>query len=291
MTTCRIVAVMNGLARYLGCAARLESLDGSLKKQNPEPPSEAKVENFDEMARALSRLDRFNLTRTPNFEPRRGAAVPGLCHRAQAPLLYMPVRGPRSAVRAWLAALDGVPRNRCRRSSTRRRAAALDAASRGHRSFTVLRHPVARAHAVFCGRILVPGRGTFARYPQDAAQRLQAADSGGRPGPGMTATRIARPSWRSWVPARQPRRADGYPRGCPLGHAGGGGGDGAIRRARQRSFARRRWRTASRRWPPVGPCPAADARRTRAPDTPFALADIYDARSRSWRARSISATT
>lgn len=101
--------VMNGLARFLGVPARLEALDSSLKKQNPSPLVD-KVENFEQMQRALSGLDSFNLTRTPNFEPRRGAVVPGHVTGAHAPLLYMPVRsGPVEEVCRWLAALDGVP--------------------------------------------------------------------------------------------------------------------------------------------------------------------------------------
>ena len=67
--------VLNGLARFLGITARLETPDGSLKKQNPAPISE-KVENPEAISLALARLDRFNLSRTPNFEPRRNAAVP-----------------------------------------------------------------------------------------------------------------------------------------------------------------------------------------------------------------------
>ena len=37
------------------------------------------MENPDEMAAALARLDRFNLARTPNFEPRRAAGDSRLC--------------------------------------------------------------------------------------------------------------------------------------------------------------------------------------------------------------------
>lgn len=67
--------VMNGLARWLGARTQLDSLNSALKRQNPEPLSD-KVENFPDMERALARMDRFNLTRTPNFEPRRGPVVP-----------------------------------------------------------------------------------------------------------------------------------------------------------------------------------------------------------------------
>lgn len=155
------VDVMNGLARYLGCASRLEALDSSLKPQNPEP-LENKVENFDEMQRALARLDKFDLARTPNFEPRRGPAVPGFVTAARAPLVYMTVRGgPEAEVRAWLAALDGVPEDTLPTKLSQGALRRWMRGKPGHRRFTVLRHPVARAHAVFCERILVPGPGCF----------------------------------------------------------------------------------------------------------------------------------
>lgn len=155
------IEVMNGLARYLGCDARLEALDASLKKQNPEP-LESKVENFAEMERALAGLDPFNLTRTPNFEPRRGAAVPGFVSGARAPLLYMPVRsGPEAEVCAWLAALDAVPVETLPTKLNQKALRQWMRRKGGHRRFTVLRHPVARAHAAFCDKILIKGPGCY----------------------------------------------------------------------------------------------------------------------------------
>src|SRR5690554_1045161 len=62
------LAVINGLARFLGADERLQALDSRLKIQNPQPLSD-KVENFADMEAALSGYDRFNLTRTPSFEP------------------------------------------------------------------------------------------------------------------------------------------------------------------------------------------------------------------------------
>jgi hypothetical protein len=101
------VAVMNGLAAFLGCAGRIEALDSNLKKQNPSP-IEAKVRNFPQMEAALARLDRFNLSRTPNFEPRRGPVVPAFYAAPESPLLYLTVRsGPEDVVREWLSGLDG----------------------------------------------------------------------------------------------------------------------------------------------------------------------------------------
>ena len=156
------VAVMNGLAQFLGQPDRLEALDDSLKRQNPAPLSE-KVSNFPEMTDALARLDRFNLNRTPNFEPRRGPAVPSYIAAAETPLLYQPVRsGPEVEVIRWLAALDGVAEEALPQKFTQKALRQWKRKNRGHRSFTVLRHPVARAHAAFCERILATGDGAFA---------------------------------------------------------------------------------------------------------------------------------
>ena len=101
------VDVMNGVASWLGVDERLESLSKNLKRQNPQPVSE-KVSNPEEMRDSLARLDQFNLTRTPNFEPRRGAAIPNYVAAKDTPLLYLPIQGgPNAQVKTWLAALDG----------------------------------------------------------------------------------------------------------------------------------------------------------------------------------------
>lgn len=155
------VDVMNGIAAFLGISDRLESLDTSLKKQNPSPMSE-KVGNFDEMEEALARLDRFNLNRTPNFEPRRGPAVPGYLAAPHSPLMYLPVRsGPEAAVTAWLAALDDAVTDDIGGGFTQKTLRQWKRQRPGHRCFTVVRHPVARAHATFCDKILSTGEGSF----------------------------------------------------------------------------------------------------------------------------------
>lgn len=144
------LAVINGIFAFLGLDDRLEALPDQLKKQNPEPIAE-KVTNPEEMSVALARLDRFDLSRTPNFEPRRGAAIPGLVAAANVPVLYMPIRGGIEArVEGWLDALgQGVQRD-----FTRKELRQWRRSSPGHRSFTVLRHPLPRAHAAFCENIL-----------------------------------------------------------------------------------------------------------------------------------------
>lgn len=166
----RSLDVMNGLAAFLGVPDRLEGLGGKLKVQNPEPLSR-KVANFPEMARALAGLDRFNLSRTPNFEPRRGPQVPGFVAATRAPLLYMPLRGgPEREVELWLAALDGGKPRDLRRKFSQRTLRHWMRGHPGHRSFTVLRHPVARAHAVFCDKIL---SGRFAEIRKTLRQRYK----------------------------------------------------------------------------------------------------------------------
>ncbi|MEM8654456.1 MAG: sulfotransferase family 2 domain-containing protein [Pseudomonadota bacterium] len=152
---------INGLAKWLGIEARLEALDKSLKVQNPSALSD-KVGNFRQMTEALSGLDRFNLTRTPNFEPRRGAAVPTYFVSQTKPLLYLPIRGwPDDPALRWMNALDAVHDARPGSKLSQNDLREWMRGNPGHRSFTVLRHPLARAHAVFCHRILNTGQGGY----------------------------------------------------------------------------------------------------------------------------------
>lgn len=150
----RDVDVINGLASFLGTCARLKHLDKRLKVQNPGPLSN-KVKNYDEMQTALGGIDRYNLTRTPNFEPRRAAVVPTYIAGADVPLIFLPIPGgPVEEVSDWLAGLHGNVSEPLLHKMTQK---ALRKWKRGHgkhRSFTVLRHPLARAHHVFCEKIL-----------------------------------------------------------------------------------------------------------------------------------------
>lgn len=167
------VEIMNGLARFLGSDARLDELDRSLKKQNPAPMSE-KVRNFDQMESALARLDRFNLNRTPNFEPRRGPVVPSYVAAAHSPLLYLPIRsGPEDAVRTWMADLDEVAPDILLTGFTQKTLRQWKRERVGHRSFTVVRHPVVRAHDAFCRKILFTGEGSYPEIRKTIRQQFQ----------------------------------------------------------------------------------------------------------------------
>ena len=156
------VAVLNGIAQWLGIEGRLTGLDRKLKKQNPMP-MEDKVANFEEMALTLARADRFNLSRTPNFEPRRGPLVPTWVAAATSPLLFLPLKsGPVAAIENWMARLDKVLPDKLQRKFSQSSLRDWMDTHRGHRKFTVVRHPVAWAHAAFCDRIVQNGAGSFA---------------------------------------------------------------------------------------------------------------------------------
>ncbi|PTV93519.1 hypothetical protein C8J27_11533 [Rhodobacter aestuarii] len=137
------VAVLNGLAKWLGVEARLSALPSSLVVQNPAALEE-KVANFPAMESSLARLDRFNLSRTPNFEPRRGPNVPNLV-ACGAGLLYMPLRPALDApIRDWMAKLGGLEEGFSQKTLRQWKRKHI-----GHRSFTVVRHPLLRAHLAF----------------------------------------------------------------------------------------------------------------------------------------------
>lgn len=155
------VDVMNGLAAYLGSGHQVEALSKRFKKQNPSPMSE-KIDNFEEVEAALARMDQFNLNRTPNFEPRRGAMLNTYIAAPKAPLLFMPINaGPKATINKWLAAMDATSRDQLLRNFTQKDLRVWKRLNKGHRSFTVVRHPVQRAYHSFCQHILHTDKGSF----------------------------------------------------------------------------------------------------------------------------------
>jgi len=156
------VEVMNGLVRWLGVDSHITSLNKTLKKQNPDPMAD-KVANFAQMETALARMDRFNLTRTPNFEPRRGPMIPTYIAAPHSPLLYMPLKsGPNAVVQDWLAAVDEATVQDLKTGFSQKSLRDWLRAHPGHRKFSVVRHPVIWAHTAFCERIVANGPGSFA---------------------------------------------------------------------------------------------------------------------------------
>ncbi|MEY8803226.1 nodulation protein NodH [Leisingera sp. XS_AS12] len=155
------LGVMNGLARWLGVTQQLDALDETLKPQNPAPVL-SKVSNPEMVQQALMSMDSFNLTRTPNFEPRRGPAVPSYVAGRQVPMLYLPIRGgPEAEVVQWMATVEKSEPDQLPTGMNQKQLREWKLSHAGFRSFTVLRHPLARAHAVFCRRILSTGESSY----------------------------------------------------------------------------------------------------------------------------------
>lgn len=151
--------VLNGLARFLGSTHQATHLKKNLKRQNPEP-LKTKVENFDEMVAGLQTLDFLNLSRAPTFEPRRGAGVPQFVASDQARLLYIPVQGgPVRQVTTWLAAHQPKGEAGLTVGFNQKSLRKWREDHQGFQSFTVIRHPVARAYHTFCQNILPPPNG------------------------------------------------------------------------------------------------------------------------------------
>jgi len=155
------IDVVNGVAAFLGVSSRIKTHDTKLTRQNPDPMSE-KVENYDEMLAALSRVDWSNMGQTPNFEPRRAPTVPSYVAAAKAPLVHLPIpSGPEAQVEAWLAALDGVKTDDLRRDFTQKTLRQWKNRHTPHRAFTVVRHPVKRLYHTFNNRIFDKRPGAY----------------------------------------------------------------------------------------------------------------------------------
>lgn len=150
--------VLNGLARWLGLDARIDALPRKLKRQNPEP-LEDKLVNPEAVAQGVARLDRFHLSRSPSFEPRQPALLWAYHACKTVPLVYAPLPGcSQRAVLNWMGAIDGTgPRDLVSDFS----ASDWRDWQRAHPrrvSFTVLRHPLARAYEVFVSQIALGNR-------------------------------------------------------------------------------------------------------------------------------------
>lgn len=182
------LGVLNGLLRFLGIAAQLDALSERVKKQNPEPLPD-KVTNFAQMQAALADLDLFALAATPWFEPRRGPAVPGHVAAPESPLMFLPIPGgPVAQVEGWLAALDGTPPEALLRGFTQKTLRQWKRQHPGHRTFTVVSHPLTRAHQTFCARILATGEGSYPAIRAALRQDYGVPLPAGEPGPDHDAT-------------------------------------------------------------------------------------------------------
>lgn len=178
--------MLNGLAAFLGSDQRVEETSKKLKKQNPAPLRD-KVENYDEMVAALSDLDRFGLEKSPELEPDRTAQVRNFVAHPTLGLLFCPIKGaPEASVLTWMGALGGVGKDALIRKMNQKQLRQWMKDHPGFRSFTVLRHPVARAYTVFNRFILPDGRPAYADPRKTLRQRYKVPIPGKAPVEGWT---------------------------------------------------------------------------------------------------------
>ncbi|MFY0693136.1 MAG: nodulation protein NodH [Paracoccaceae bacterium] len=145
------VDILNGLGRFLGSEDQIKAPAKTLKKQN-STDLRSKVRNHEQMVRDLSSQDIFNLQGTQDFEPQRSPGVPGFVLSKEIPLIFIPVQaGPVRDVTNWMEKLGALETGFSQADLRKWRRARS-----GHRSFTVLSHPLTRAHAAFCSHILTP---------------------------------------------------------------------------------------------------------------------------------------
>lgn len=144
--------IINGLGKFLGAEGPPDPSKVRAKVQNPTPVSE-RLTNHMVAEEALRQLNLPDLGHLPNHEPGRGPGLKFFRVCKSAPLLYMPIRGAGiDPVPDWLQSVD--PDGEIQGGMTQKDLRKWKRQNPGHRSFTVLRHPLDRAYDAFCRFIL-----------------------------------------------------------------------------------------------------------------------------------------
>jgi len=150
--------VLNGLAQWLGLEEKIETLPRKLKRQNPETLEE-KLVNPDAVTDGIARLDRFNLNRSPSFEPPHPPILWAYRACRTQPLVYAPLPGcSERAILRWMEQVDGAGAEGVLSDFTRKTWRDWQRANPRRMAFTVLRHPLKRAHDVFVDQVLLGNR-------------------------------------------------------------------------------------------------------------------------------------
>ncbi|NNE89111.1 MAG: nodulation protein NodH [Silicimonas sp.] len=144
--------IIAGLGQFLGAKGPPDPSKVRAKVQNPTPVS-ARLTNLAVAEEALKSLDTPDLGHLPNHEPGRGPGLKFFRVCQSAPLLYMPIRGAgHDPVPDWLREVD--PDGEIQGGMTQKDLRKWKRQNPGHRTFTVLRHPLDRAYDAFCRFIL-----------------------------------------------------------------------------------------------------------------------------------------
>ncbi len=137
------VDVLNGIALFLGSKEKMNAPSRTLKRQNPTELRD-KIINYDEMRTVLNRARAPDETQ---FDPeqKRGPGVPSYFVSDALKVIFAPLKsGPTASV---VAGLETAGEVRTGLTQTELRGWKRDNA--GHRSFTVLRHPLPRIYQVY----------------------------------------------------------------------------------------------------------------------------------------------
>ena len=147
--------VINGLGCFLGIEAAPDMSKVRAKVQNPTPLSE-RLTNPTIAEDALRNIAMPDIGQVPMHEPGRGPGLKFFRVCKTAPLLYMPIRGAGfDPIPNWMKSVD--PDGELRSGMGQRDLRRWKRRHPGHRSFTVIRHPLPRAHDAFCRYVLPTG--------------------------------------------------------------------------------------------------------------------------------------
>jgi LPS sulfotransferase NodH len=170
----RDVAVLNGIARFLGQDEVLKTVKETIRRQNPGSLRD-KVENYDEMRAALSHWSEDEIIPQASFNPLRRANIPKMVSCISQPILFVPVPGgPNEEILRWMNAID---EGAAPSSSYSHAVTDGEVLHTGHNqrtlfewmesnpdiaTLTAVRHPLTRAYGAFMAKIFPTGEGTYA---------------------------------------------------------------------------------------------------------------------------------
>ena len=161
--------VLTGLGKFLGASDAFDPAKVKAKVQNPTPLS-SKLTNSEEADAALKTFEKPDIGFMPSFEPDRGPGLRMFRACANAPLLYMPIRGAGiDPIPAWLKQVD--PQGTLQAGMTQKDLRRWKRQHPGHRSFTVLRPPLARAYDAFNRYILPTDKDAYSEIRVALADR------------------------------------------------------------------------------------------------------------------------
>ncbi|MGI9393028.1 MAG: nodulation protein NodH, partial [Boseongicola sp.] len=152
--------VIRGLGRFLGIEAAPDLSRVRAKVQNPSPLAD-RLTNPTIAEDALRSIAMPDIGQVPMHEPGRGPGLKFFRVCKSAPLLYMPIRGAGfDPIPNWMKTVD--PEGELRGGMGQRDLRRWKRQHPGHRSFTVVRHPLPRVYDAFCRFILPTGEDAYA---------------------------------------------------------------------------------------------------------------------------------